>query len=425
LSVIIPSGIISTTDPTPAMTQHLLPGSLQPDGRPATLGVMGGGQLGRMFVQAAQRMGYVTAVLDPDPASPAGLVAHHHIQAGYEDAAGLAQLVQHCDAITTEFENVPSASLTELATQRFVAPSGQAVAIAQNRIAEKAMLAQVGAETGASPVPYAPIEKVIDITLIGDELLPGFLKTATMGYDGKGQQRVTSRGQATIAWKQMNSVTCVLEQIAPLAAECSVIVARNAAGECVTLPVARNAHVNNILAASEVFEGNLPSALVAKAQAATKKIAQHLQYVGVLCVEFFILQDAAGGISESSRLHANEIAPRPHNSGHWSIEGCSLSQFELQVRTLAGLPLPEPQLVQPSVMLNILGDIWFDGEAQQTPNWAAILALPGVYLHLYGKLDARKGRKMGHVTVCAATREAVQARASEVAAILGIPYTPT
>jgi 5-(carboxyamino)imidazole ribonucleotide synthase len=407
------------------MTTAILPGSIQPDGKPATLGVMGGGQLGRMWVQAALRMGYETAVLDPDAASPAGRVAHHHIQAGYEDAAGLAQLAAVSHAITTEFENVPATSLTQLAATRWVAPSGEAVAIAQNRIHEKAMLVQAGTTSGIRPVAYQPIEKVIDITMVGDELLPGFLKTATMGYDGKGQMRVTSRGQATIAWKQLGAVPCVLEQIAPLAAECSVIVARSASGECVALPVARNAHVNNILAASEVFEGNLPSALVERAQNATKAIANHLNYVGVLCVEFFILKDASGGISESSALHTNEIAPRPHNSGHWSIEGCSLSQFELQVRTMAGLPVPQPHLVQPSVMLNILGDIWFDGETQKTPNWAAILALPGVYLHLYGKTEARKARKMGHVTVCAATREAVQARAVEVAKILGIAYTPT
>lgn len=406
------------------MKTPILAGEVGPDGRLATLGVLGGGQLGRMFVQAAQRLGYETVVLDPDAASPAGRVACHHIRADYEDAAGLAQLALRCDAVTTEFENVPAGALAQLAAECVVAPSSQAVSVAQNRISEKTLLAQVAAASGISPVPYQVVEKALDITMVGDDLLPGFLKTATQGYDGKGQVRVTSRGQTAIAWKQLGRVPCVLEQVAPLAAECSVIVARAASGQCVSLPVARNMHVNNILIASEVFDGHLPPALVQRAHDAAKAIAEQLSYVGVICVEFFILKDAQGGISESSALHTNEIAPRPHNSGHWSIEGASVSQFELQVRTLVGLPLPEPHMVQPSVMLNILGDIWFDGDVHKTPDWAVILAWPNVHLHLYGKVEARKGRKMGHITVCAATREAVQSRAHEVAQILRIPYIP-
>ena len=393
-----------------------------------TLGVLGGGQLGRMFVQAAQKMGYFTAVLDPDPVSPAGAVAHYHIQGTTDDEASLAQLMQRCAAITTEFENVSAAAMTTLGAQRVVAPSAQCVAVAQNRIQEKVMLAQIAKDSGlaqAGPVPYVVIEKMVDITSSPDECFPGLLKTATLGYDGKGQTKVSTRSQASIAFKQAGSVPCVLEQLAPLAAECSVVLARGANGQIVTLPVARNAHVNGILASSEVFEGNLPPALVNTAQDAAKLIANHLQYVGVLCVEFFILQDARGALSEVSELRVNEIAPRPHNSGHWSIEGANLSQFDLQVRTLCGLPLPQPVQHSACVMLNILGDIWFDAQgAQTTPNWANALALPGVSLHLYGKTQARKGRKMGHVTVSAADAHGAVRTAVQVAGMLGLPYTP-
>lgn len=398
----------------------ILPGS--------TLGVLGGGQLGRMFVQAAQRMGYVTTVLDKDPSSPAGAVAHHHIQGGTDDEAALAQLMQSCAAITTEFENVSAAAMTALAAQRVVSPSADCVAIAQNRIEEKTMLAQVAKASGnphAGPVAFIAIEKLADITAAPDECLPGLLKTATLGYDGKGQVKVSTRAQASIAFKKLGGGACVLEQLAPLAAECSVVLARGADGQMVTLPVARNVHVDGILASSEVFQGNLPVALIESAQNAAKLVANHLEYVGVLCVEFFILKDAAGGISEASELRVNEIAPRPHNSGHWSIEGCSVSQFELQVRTLCSLPLSQPEQLGASVMLNLLGDTWLDADGQErTPDWPAVLALPGVSLHLYGKTGARKGRKMGHITITGASAEIAGSIAQEVAQTLGLPYTP-
>ncbi len=402
------------------MSKTILPGQ--------TLGVLGGGQLGRMFVHAAQQMGYFTAVLDKDPISPAGSVAHYHIEGSTDDEAALAQLMQRCTAITTEFENVSAPAMVTLASQRVVAPSAASVAIAQNRLEEKAMLAQVAASSGlahAGPVPWVPVTRLAEITAAPDECFPGLLKTATLGYDGKGQVKVNTRAQASIAFKQLGGVPCVLEQLAPLAAECSVVLARSAHGEVVSLPVARNVHVNGILASSEVFEGNLPLAPKESALIAAKSIADHLDYVGVLCVEFFLLKDAHGQLSEASDLRVNEIAPRPHNSGHWSIEGSSISQFELQVRTLCGLPLAQPVQRAACVMLNLLGDAWLDATGQEkTPDWPAILALPGVALHLYGKNQARPGRKMGHITLSAATPELVCQLAQDVASTLGLPYTP-
>jgi 5-(carboxyamino)imidazole ribonucleotide synthase len=399
----------------------ILPGS--------TLGVLGGGQLGRMFVQAAQRMGYLTAVLDKDPISPAGAAANYHIQGSTDDEAALAQLMQRCAAITTEFENVSAPAMVTLGSQRVVSPSADCVAIAQNRIEEKTMLAQVAKTSGnahAGPVPFHTIEKMADITAAPDECFPGLLKTATLGYDGKGQMKVNTRSQASIAFKQLGGVPCVLEQLGDLAAECSVVLARSADGQTVMLPVARNVHVDGILASSEIYEENLPLAGIESAQSASKLIAEHLQYVGVLCVEFFFLKDATGGLSDASELRVNEIAPRPHNSGHWSIEGSSMSQFELQVRTLCGLPLAQPVQLAPAVMLNLLGDIWLDAQGKEkAPNWAGVLALPGVSLHLYGKAGARKGRKMGHITITGQSPEIAGSVAQEVAQTLGLPYTPS
>jgi 5-(carboxyamino)imidazole ribonucleotide synthase len=409
------------------MHTPILPGTALPDGRQPTLGVVGGGQLGRMFVQAAQRMGYATVVLDPDAGGPAAQVSNAYIAAAYDDAQALAALAAQALAITTEFENVPALSLDTLAALRPVAPSGSCVAIAQDRRVEKAKLAEIGQTSGPNgigPVPYAVIEKAIDITLVPDNCLPGMLKTATLGYDGKGQMKVSTRAQLAIAWKQLKGVPCVLEQFAPLAAECSVIVARGFDGQMVTLPVARNTHVNGILAVSEVFEDNLPAVLIERAQAATKHIAQSLGYVGVLCVEFFILKDAQGGVSDTSPLAVNEMAPRPHNSGHWSMDGCNLSQFTLQVRTLCSLPLPELRATSATIMLNVLGDSWFmhGGDTAQSPDWPAVMALPGAHVHLYGKQEPRRARKMGHVNITAATAEQARAVAQQAAQILGVPF---
>lgn len=380
----------------------------------ATLGVLGGGQLGRMFIHAAQSMGYDTVVLDPDVNSPAGLVCHHHIQSTYDDAEGLAELARRCEAITTEFENVPAKSLIALAQQRLVAPSASAVAIAQDRRIEKAKLADIGKTSGVVPVPYALIEKEYHITLVDEMYFPGLLKTATLGYDGKGQIRVTTKAQLAIAWAKMGKVPCVLEKMVALAEEYSVVVARGDNGQMVHFLPQRNVHVDGILAATYAHESDLKPADIKELVDAARAIAKALKYVGVLCVEFFLLTDGT--------LVVNEIAPRPHNSGHYTLDACNISQFELQVRALCRLPMPSPQQHSPAIMLNLLGDLWFAGGATQahTPPWAQILDLQGAHLHLYGKKDAKKGRKMGHLTITGSTVETVQATTAQAAKILGI-----
>jgi len=388
-----------------------LPGAAGPDGAAAMLGVMGGGQLARMFVHAAQALGYRTAVLDPDAASPAGRVSHLHVQTAYDDAAGLAQLARHCVAVTTEFENVPAPALAWLAAHRPVAPRAEAVAICQQRAAEKAHFAR----SGVPCAPHATLSEQADLLAVGDGLFPGILKTAQLGYDGKGQCRVGSRADLGAAWRSLQCVPCVLEKRLPLRHEISAIVARGADGQWVHLPVQQNLHRDGILAVTQVPAPDVAPALAAQAVAQAARLAASMDYVGVLCVEFFVLDDGS--------LVANEMAPRPHNSGHYSIDACDVSQFELQARCMAGLPLVAPRQHSPAVMLNLLGDLWFaaGGNAATVPPWDQVLALPGVHLHLYGKAEARRGRKMGHLTVTAA--DAVEARrvALEAAAHLGLP----
>ena len=388
----------------------ILPGTIGADGRPATLGVMGGGQLGRMFVQAAQAMGYFTAVLDPDPTSPAGLVAHYHIEADYLGEPGLAQLMQRSSAITTEFENVPASALYTLGAHRPVAPSAESVAVCQDRGVEKKHFI----DSGVPCAPFALIDSDVQLAAVPASLLPGILKTTRLGYDGKGQVRVADRAALAAAWGALQRVPCVLEQRLSLAHEISVIVARGADGTCVHLPVQQNLHRDGILAVTQVPAPDVAPALQQQAIAAATQLAQAMHYIGVLCVEFFVLDDGS--------LVANEMAPRPHNSGHYSVDACDVSQFELQVRCLAGLPLAAPRLHSPAVMLNLLGDLWLDGEGRErVPRWAEVLALPGVHLHLYGKASARRGRKMGHLTVTAADAASARTAALQAAALLGQP----
>ncbi len=376
----------------------------------ATLGVMGGGQLGRMFVQAAQAMGYFTAVLDADPTSPAGLVAHYHIEADYLDEQGLAQLMQRSAAITTEFENVPAGALVTLGAHRPVAPTADAVAVCQDRATEKAQFRR----SGVPCAPYALIDSAERLAAVPDDLLPGILKTARLGYDGKGQAVVADRAALAAAWQRLGQVPCVLEQKLALALELSVVVARSASGELVQLPVQQNLHRDGILAVTQVPAPDASVALQQQAGAAAARLAADLGYVGVLCVEFFVTADG--------RLVANEMAPRPHNSGHWSVDGADVSQFHLQVRALCGLPLVVPRQHSAAVMLNLLGDLWLAADgSERTPPWAAVLALSGVHLHLYGKTSARPGRKMGHLTVTAATAADARATALQAAALLGLP----
>jgi 5-(carboxyamino)imidazole ribonucleotide synthase len=371
----------------------------------ATLGVMGGGQLARMFVHAAQQMGYATVVLDADTTSPAGLVAHHHIRSDYLDTQGLTQLADCCAAVTTEFENVPARALELLAERLPVAPGAAAVAICQDRAAEKAHFAR----SGVACAPHAVIAAIDELAAIDDDLLPGILKTARLGYDGKGQVRVRTRAELATGWAQLGSVTCVLEKMLPLAHEISVIVVRGANDDVVHLPVQQNLHRDGILAVTTVPAPDVAADVRERAIASAQQVARTLGYVGVLCVEFFVLQDGS--------LVANEMAPRPHNSGHHSLDACDVSQFDLQVRAMTGAPLVAPRQHSPCVMLNLLGDLW---PAQGRPDWASVLALPGAHLHLYGKTEARPGRKMGHLTLTAATAEQADRTARAAAALLGI-----
>lgn len=399
----------------------IFPDSIDAAGQRATLGVLGGGQLGRMFVQAAQRLGYFTAVLEPDAQSPAGQVSHHHIQTSYNDPAGLAQLAHMCQAITTEFENVPAQVLQTLALTRPVAPGAAVVGIAQNRIEEKAHFTACAAVSGVTCAPYAVIETPAQLQAAQDErtdLLPGILKTACMGYDGKGQARVKTTAELATAWAELGSVSCVLEKRLPLTAECSVLVARGWDGQVVSFAPQRNVHVEGILAVTHAYVGNMPLALADKARDAAIAIAHQLGYVGVLCVEFFVVEDG----SEHGGLVVNEMAPRPHNSGHYTLDACDASQFDLQVHTMAGLPLPQLRQHSPAIMLNLLGDVWFDAAGQmQEPNWYAVLSLPGTHLHLYGKLQARVGRKMGHLTITGPDVASVKAVARRAAELLSLP----
>jgi 5-(carboxyamino)imidazole ribonucleotide synthase len=393
----------------------LQPSTLRPDGQPTplgVLGVLGGGQLGRMFVHAAQALGFRTAVLDPDPDSPAGHVSHLHLQAAYTDEAALAEMAQACDAVTTEFENVPAQALRVLAQHRPVAPSAQAVAVCQHRALEKAHFTACGVPC----VPHARLETAADLDALlgapGHDLFPAILKTSTLGYDGKGQVRVERQPDLAAAWASLREVPCLLEKRVALAAELSVVVARDAAGQVVHLPVQQNLHRDGILAVTVVPAPDVPAEVAAQAVQRAGTVAESLGYVGVLCVEFFLLKDGT--------LLANEMAPRPHNSGHYSIDACDLSQFDLQVRTTAGLPLVMPRQHSPAVMLNLLGDLWWAaGDALPvTPPWSEVLALPGTHLHLYGKTEPR--RKMGHLTVTAATPAQARAVALQAVALLGL-----
>lgn len=376
------------------------------------LGMLGGGQLGRMFCHAAQSLGYKVAVLDPDEHSPAGAVAELHIRAAYDDAAALARLAGRCKAITTEFENVPAASLDILARTSQVRPGAHAVAVVQDRIREKAFLDA----SGVPVAPYRPVERAEDLAAVSDDLFPGILKAARLGYDGKGQIRVAGREDAIQAFHDLGGKPCVLEALQPLAREISVVLARGADGATVVYPCATNEHRDGILAVSSVDSAKADDAVSRQAGAAALRIAQALEYVGVLCVEFFVLDDG--------RLVANEIAPRPHNSGHYTMNASVASQFEQQTRATAGLPLAETSSLCSVVMLNLLGDLWFDpaASAMRDPDWASVLAVPGAQLHLYGKAEARRGRKMGHVNVLGVSLEQAQERAGRVAAALGLPF---
>ncbi|MGB4346261.1 MAG: 5-(carboxyamino)imidazole ribonucleotide synthase [Burkholderiaceae bacterium] len=387
--------------------------SFLPKASPATwLGMMGGGQLGRMFVHAAQAMGFKVAVLEPSADCPAGHAADHLLVAPYTDAAALAELGEQCVAVTTEFENVPAQSLAALAVQAFVAPAAHCVSIAQDRLAEKRFFTDCAAQSGVMPAPHQAILSAADIDTVPASLLPGIVKTVRMGYDGKGQIRVHSHDDVRAAFATMQGVPCVLEKMLPLAHEVSVLAARGANGQAVVYPIAENVHRDGILFSTTVPGPNVTSACAASAQAAALEIIARLDYVGVLCIEFFVLHDGA--------LVVNEMAPRPHNSGHYTIDACVTSQFAQQVRAMARLPLGDARQHSPAVMLNILGDVWYDGDTLREPAWDQVLALPGANLHLYGKDSPRRGRKMGHVSFVAASIAEAQKNFEAACKVLGI-----
>ncbi len=380
----------------------------------AWLGMIGGGQLGRMFCFAAQTMGYRIAVLDPDPTSPAGTVADWHLCAAYDDGAALTQLARRCAAISIEFENVPTASLDFLAHTTFVAPAGRCVAIAQDRIAEKRFIAS----TGAAVAPYIVIESAPKLAEITDEaletVLPGILKTARLGYDGKGQMRVHTVREVRDAYAALGDVTCVLEKRLALRHEISVLIARGVNGQSAVFPVALNVHRQGILALT-LAPAPVDGGYAKKAQQIAARLADALDYIGVLCVEFFIL--------ENGSLIVNEMAPRPHNSGHYTVDACMTSQFQQQVRAMTRMPLGNPRPHSSAAMLNILGDIWFTHSPESkpsTPPWDQVAAISTAKLHLYGKEEARAGRKMGHVNFIASTLRDAREDARACARLLHI-----
>lgn len=351
----------------------------------ATLGVLGGGQLGRMFTAAARQMGYKVIVLDPDPASPAAAFATEHLQREFNDSDALAYLGRNCAAVTTEFENVPVFALRALETQCAVRPNSAAVEHAQNRIREKTFILDCGLATA----PFHPVRELAELdAALGQIELPALLKTAAMGYDGKGQRLVSDRAEADDGFAAMGGVPCVLEHRVDLKMELSVLLARNSQGEIAVYPLAENIHASGVLETT-IVPARVPEAIAERAVEMARILAERLDYCGLLAVEFFLTRD--------DELLVNEIAPRPHNSGHFTLDGCATSQFEQQVRAVCGLPLGDTRLHTPVVMINLLGDLWKAG----TPAWDKLYQHPGAKLHLYGKIQAHPGRKMGHVNVLA------------------------
>ncbi|MCG5536488.1 5-(carboxyamino)imidazole ribonucleotide synthase [Ectothiorhodospira mobilis] len=348
-----------------------------------TLGMLGGGQLGRMFTVAARTLGYHVVVLDPDSGSPAGRMADDHLHAAYGDAWALDEMVARCDAVSTEFENIPADTLRALARHLPVRPGAAALEQAQNRIREKRMIRSAGLETAPFQVVERPEQAHTAFAAVG---APAILKRAAMGYDGKGQVPVDSAKACAEAFAALGGVPCVLERRVDLEREISVVLARGSDGRCLCYPVAENIHRGGILHMS-IVPARVPQATAQAACEAATNLAGALDYCGVMAVEFFI--------TTSGELLVNEMAPRPHNSGHYTLDACVTSQFEQQVRALCGLPFGDVRLLTPVVMVNLLGDLWAHGD----PDWGRLLSHPAAKLHLYGKEQARPGRKMGHFCV--------------------------
>lgn len=361
------------------MSSPILPG--------ATVGVLGGGQLGRMFTLAARRMGYRVHVLSPDTDTPTGQVADIEVEAPYDDLDAVVYFAHRVEVVTFEFENIPAATVEAAARRVPVRPGGKALYIAQNRLREKTFLR----DNGFPVAPFERVESEEGVTAALDAFGGrGVLKTAGFGYDGKGQATLNGAGGVAAALDALGGREAVLESFVEYACELSVVGARGVDGAFACYPVLRNDHVNHILDVS-VSPAPVPEAVAREAVEIARGVMEALEVVGVLCVEFFLAKDG--------RLYVNETAPRPHNSGHLTIDACVTSQFEQQLRAVCGLPLGSTQQPRPAAMANLLGDLWADGE----PDWAAACAFPNVKLHLYGKTEARPGRKMGHLTAVADT----------------------
>ena len=364
------------------LSKPILPGS--------TIGVLGGGQLGRMFAMAARRLGYRVHTLAPEHDTPTGQIADVEINASYDDLDAVRAFAKAVDVVTFEFENVSAAAAEAAEAHAIVRPNGRALAIAQHRIREKTFVSGLG----ISITPFAVVRSVDDLqAAIGSVGCPAVLKTAAFGYDGKGQVAITDAGGAQNAWNALDQREAILEKFVDLDREISVIGARGVGGEWSHFEPVENVHVDHILDVS-VVPADVPTHIRAQAVDVTRRMMDALDYVGLLCIEFFLTRNA--------ELFVNEIAPRPHNSGHLTFDACRTSQFEQQVRAICGLPLGSPEMLQPAAaMANLLGGLWATGE----PDWSAALAFPDVKLHLYGKSVPRPGRKMGHLTALAATRE--------------------
>jgi 5-(carboxyamino)imidazole ribonucleotide synthase len=374
--------------------------------RPAILGMLGGGQLGRYFVTAAHELGYQVWVLDPDAHSIAGQIAERHLHAAYDDRAALDEMARECSVITTEFENVPAETLDYLAQSVPVRPAAAAVSVCQNRLSEKGFLRDNGLPHG----PYAAVHSEADIAAAGADLFPGILKVVRFGYDGKGQAVVEDRAAAIAAFHNFKGETCILEKKLTLDYEISVVLARDEEGNTRCFPVSENIHRRGILDIS-IAPARASQCIRDSAMEYAEHIAAKLGYIGTLGVEFFV---------SHGQLVVNEMAPRPHNSGHYTLDACVTSQFEQQARAVCGLPLAEARAHSASVMVNILGDIWFDGDAYREPDWNLLHQYPNLKLHLYGKHEARKGRKMGHFTVIGEDAAKVLDTAMAARAAIGI-----
>ena len=371
---------------------------------PSMLSILGGGQLGRFFVISAQKMGYKVTVLDPDKNSPAGRIADIHLCASYNDTEALDSIKKTCVAVTTEFENIPATTLEYLEKYLIVRPSSKAVSVVQNRIHEKAFFKNNHFPIG----PFVVISNVESLALVTNDMYPAILKVAQFGYDGKGQAHVNNRNELEHAFAGFDCKPCVLERKLSLEAEVSVVLARGSNGKIVNFPVIENQHISGILDIS-IVPARVRNSLCMEAIHYAELIASKLNYIGVMAIEFFI---------SNEKIYINEVAPRPHNSGHQTIDSCDFDQFDQQIFALTNTPLKNPKLITNAVMVNLLGDIWFKNGKLKSPNLDLFKDSSEEVLHIYGKSEARLGRKMGHFTVIGNDPESILMRAKKIKSLL-------